>query len=161
MRDAPVHIALAPCYSFFMKLNGSYRFESPCERVWDALLDPEVVSHCIPGIHEFSTVSPDSYEIEMDVKVGVFSGSFKGTLEISEKEPLSSYRMRVRGAGPMTSIAGETLISLAAQDDATLVTFDGDVTVTGALARVGQRFMSSAAKAQIDRFFERLRDKVA
>ena len=37
---------------------------------------------------------------------------------------------------------------------------DGDVTVTGALARVGQRFMSTAAKSQFDRFFERLQQKV-
>ena len=156
----PSHRTRAPCYISSMKLNGTYKFDATQERLWDALLDPDVVSECIPGVQKFDTVSPDSYEIEIGVKVGVFSGSFNGTLEISDREPLSSYRMRITGAGPMTNLTGEALVSLIAEDDATTLSFDGDVRVTGALARVGQRFMSSAAKSQFDRFFERLGEKV-
>ena len=156
----PSHRTRAPCYISSMKLNGTYKFDATQERLWDALLDPDVVSECIPGVQKFDTVSPDSYEIEIGVKVGVFSGSFNGTLEISDREPFSSYRMRITGAGPMTNLTGEALVSLIAEDDATTLSFDGDVRVTGALARVGQRFMSSAAKSQFDRFFERLGEKV-
>ena len=158
--DVPLHNARAPCYSSPMKINGTYRFDATPERVWAALLDPAVVSDCIPGVQKFTPVSPDNYEIEVGVKVGVFSGSFNGTLEISEKDALSSYRMRVKGAGPMTYLTGEAVVSLTPEGDATSVTFDGDVTVTGALVRVGQRFMSSAAQSQFDRFFERMREKV-
>ncbi len=143
-----------------MKVNGTYKFNADPERVWDALLDPAVVSDCIPGVQKITTVAPDSYEIEVGVKVGVFSGSFNGTMEISDREHLSSYRMKVTGIGPMTNLAGDALVSLTPDGDGTSVTFDGDVTVTGALARVGQRFMSSAAKSQFDRFFERLQEKV-
>ena len=156
----PSHRTRAPCYISSMKLNGTYKFDATQERLWDALLDPDVVSECIPGVQKFDTVSPDSYEIEIGVKVGVFSGSINGTLEISDREPLSSYRMRITGASPMTNLTGEALVSLIAEDDATTLSFDGDVRVTGALARVGQRFMSSAAKSQFDRFFERLGEKV-
>ena len=144
-----------------MKISGTYRFDAAPERVWDALLDPEVVKECIPGVQDFTIVSPDSYRVEVGVKVGVFSGSLTGTMEVFDKQPISSYRMGVRGAGPMTNLSGDALISLTADGDATTVTVDGDVTVTGALARVGQRFMSSAAKSQFDDFFERLSGKVA
>ena len=160
LQYSPSHRARAPCYISPMKVNGTYRFEADRERVWQALLDPDVVSDCIPGVQKFTTVSPDSYEIEIGVKVGVFSGSFNGKMAISEKDAPSSYRMAVSGAGPMTNLTGEAVVSLTADGDATSVTFDGDVSVTGALARVGQRFMSSAAKAQFDRFFERMREKV-
>ena len=143
-----------------MKVNGTYKFNADPQRVWDALLDPNVVSDCIPGVQKITTVAPDSYEIEIGVKVGVFSGAFDGTMEITDKEHLSSYRMKVTGAGPMTNLVGEALVSLSPDGGGTSVTFDGDVTVTGTLARVGQRFMSSAAKSQFDRFFERLQEKV-
>ena len=143
-----------------MKVNGTYRFNADRERVWQALLDPDVVSECIPGVQKFTTVSPDNYEIEIGVKVGVFSGSFNGKMAISERDAPSSYRMAVSGAGPMTNLTGEAVVSLTAEDGATSVTFNGDVSVTGALARVGQRFMSSAAKSQFDRFFERMRERV-
>ena len=160
MEIAPSHSTGAPCYISSMKLSGTYKFDAPRERVWDALLDPAVVSDCIPGVQKFTTVSPDNHEIEIGVKVGMFSGSFTGTMAISEKDAPVSHKMIVQGAGPMTSLTGEAVISLTAEDDATTLSFDGDVRVTGALARVGQRFMSSAAKSQFDRFFECLRAKV-
>ena len=144
-----------------MKISGTYRFDAAPERVWDALLDPDVVRDCIPGVQEFAVVTPDSYRVEVGVKVGVFSGSLSGTMEIFDKQPISSYRMSVRGAGPMTNLSGDALVSLSAEGDATIVSVDGDVTVTGSLARVGQRFMSSAAKSQFDDFFERLSEKVS
>ena len=143
-----------------MKISGTYRFEATPERVWEALLDPDVVRDCIPGVQEFHVVTPDSYRVEVGVKVGVFSGSLNGTLEIFDKQPISSYRMSVRGAGPMTNLTGDALVSLSAEGDATTVTVDGDVAVTGALARVGQRFISSAAKSQFDDFFGRLSERV-
>ena len=144
-----------------MKISGTYRFDAAPERVWDALLDPDVVRDCIPGVQEFAVVTPDSYRVEVGVKVGVFSGSLSGTMEIFDKQPISSYRMSVRGAGPMTNLSGDALVSLSAEGDATIVSVDGDVTVTGSLARVGQRFMSSASKSQFDNFFERLSEKVS
>ena len=144
-----------------MKISGTYRFDAAPERVWDALLDPDVVRDCIPGVQEFAVVTPDSYRVEVGVKVGVFSGSLSGTMEVFDKQPISSYRMSVRGAGPMTNLSGDALVSLSAEGDATIVSVDGDVTVTGSLARVGQRFMSSAAKSQFDDFFERLSERVS
>ena len=143
-----------------MKISGTYRFDAAPERVWDALLDPDVVRDCIPGVQEFAVVTPDSYRVEVGVKVGVFSGSLSGTMEVFDKQPISSYRMSVRGAGPMTNLSGDALVSLSAEGDATIVSVDGDVTVTGTLARVGQRFMSSAAKSQFDDFFEKLSERV-
>ena len=161
MGIAPSHSTRAPCYISSMKLSGTYKFDADQERVWDALLDPAVVSDCIPGVQKFTTVSPDNHEIEIGVKVGMFSGSFTGTMAISEKDAPASYKMVVQGAGPMTNLTGEAVISLATEDDATTLAFDGDVRVTGALARVGQRFMSSASKSQFDRFFQRIHEKLA
>ena len=89
-----------------MKISGTYRFDAAPERVWDALLDPDVVRDCIPGVQEFAVVTPDSYRVEVGVKVGVFSGSLSGTMEVFDKQPISSYRMSVRGAGPMTNLSG-------------------------------------------------------
>ena len=144
-----------------MKLNGTYRFDIPRERLWDALLDPAVVSECVPGIRTFTTLAPDRYEIEVAVRVGIVSGAYKATLEVVEKTAPASYRMVVQGAGARTNLRGEGVVVLAEEDGATTLTFDGDAQVTGVLARAGQRLMSSVAKAQIDRFFQCLSSKAA
>ena len=103
----PLHNSPAPCYSCHVKLNASYRIAADIERVWDALLDPDVVRDCIPGVRSFEVVSPDSYRVEIGVKVGLFSGALNGALEVSDRAHHSSYRMSVRGAGPMTNLSGE------------------------------------------------------
>ena len=144
-----------------MKLNGTYRFDIPRERLWDALLDPAVVSECVPGVRTFTTLAPDRYEVEVAVRVGIVSGSYKATLEVVEKTAPASYRMVVKGAGARTNLRGEGVVVLAEEDGVTTLTFDGDAQVTGVLARAGQRLMSSVAKTQIDRYFQCLSSKAA
>ena len=60
-----------------------------------------------------------------------------------------------------TEIRGGGSLALADGGDATELSFEGDVQVTGVLARVGQRLMGTVAKTQIDRFFDCLRAKAA
>ena len=158
---APLAQPRLPCYSPCMKLNGTYRFDIPRERLWDALIDPAVIGECIPAVRTFTALSPDRYEIEIALRVGIVSGAYKGTLEIAEKAAPDSYRIIVQGAGARTNLTGDGVIALATEDGATTLTFDGDVQVTGVLARAGQRLMAGVAKAQVDRFFQCLRSKAA
>ena len=136
-----------------MKLSGSYRFDVPRGQLWDTLMDPEVVESCIPGVREFTTIAPDKYEIKVKVGVGVVTGTYAGTLELSDKDAPASYRMTVEGKGARTTVKGTGTISLVEAGEATELTFEGEALVTGMLARVGQRLMSSVAQVSIKQFF--------
>ena len=144
-----------------MKLSGTYRFDLPREHLWATLMDTAAVGACIPGISAFTPLGDDRYEIELSVRVGIVSGSYKGTLAISDMVEPESYRMTVQGSGGRTEIRGSGSMALADDGDTTELSFEGDVQVTGVLARVGQRLMGSVAKSQIDRFFDCLRAKAA
>ena len=145
-----------------MKLQGNYLFSVSPERLWDALLDPSLVRECIPGIKTFAPLSPDSYRVEIGLRVGIVSATYKGTMEITEKVAPSSYSIIVRGAGVRTNLSGKGQITLAPEEaEATNLIFEGDVQVTGVLARAGQRLMTNVAKQQIDRFFKCLSSKIA
>ena len=69
--------------------------------------------------------------------------------------------MLVQGAGVRTDMKGEgqRRPNSSDGDTSTTLTFDGDVNVTGILARVGQRMMGTVAKQQIDRLFQCLSAK--
>ena len=157
----PSHNTTAPCYICSMKLNGTYCFDIPREQLWDSFFDPAVLGACIPGIRNFTTLSPDRYEIEIALRVGIFSGAYKGTIEVVEKDVPASCRVIIQGTGVRTDLKGEGVVVLTAEDGATTLTFDVDMQVTGVLARVGQRLMGSVSKAQFDRFFQCLHSKVA
>ena len=144
-----------------MKLSGAYRFDVPRERLWQTLMNTSVVGSCIPGVSAFTPLGGDRYEIELSVRVGIVSGSYRGTLAITDVVEPESYRMTVEGSGARTEIRGGGSLALADDGDATELNFEGDVQVTGVLARVGQRLMGTVAKTQIDRFFDCLRTKAA
>ncbi|MCY4625635.1 MAG: carbon monoxide dehydrogenase subunit G [Chloroflexi bacterium] len=143
-----------------MKLNGSYTFPIARDTLWAALMDPEVIGACLPGVQSFSAVAPDTYAFEVGFRVGIVSGAYKGTLEVRDVDAPNSYRMVVQGAGIRTDMKGEGSVALTPDDaTTTTLTFDGDVNVTGILARVGQRMMGTVAKQQIDRLFQCLSAK--
>ncbi len=123
-------------------------------------MNPSLLRECIPGIKTFTPLSPDSYQVEIALRVGIVSATYKGTMEIAAKAAPASYRIVVRGAGVRTNLSGGGQIDLATEDGATILNFDGDVQVTGVLARAGQRLMSNVAKQQIDRFFKCLSSKI-
>lgn len=148
------------CYNAPMKLKGSYQFSAQPERVWEALLDPDLVKECIPGVKTFTPISPDNYRVEVSLRVGIVSANYRGTLEIVDKAPPRSYRMIVRGSGVRTNLSAEGEVALESVDGGTTLTFNGDVQVTGVLARAGQRLMTNVAQQQIGRFFKCLGSKI-
>ena len=143
-----------------MRLSGSYEFGMPRERVWDALMDPALLASCIEGVRDFAPTGPDSYAFEVAIRVGPVSASYKGAVEVAGASPPESYRLIVSGDGARSSVRGAGDVTLAATGPAsTTLTFEGDVQVTGMLARVGQRLLSTVASAQADRFFSCLQAK--
>ena len=145
-----------------MELNGSYVFKLPREELWDALMDPAVVGGCIPGVRAFEALAGDAFSYEIDVRVGPVSASYKGTIEMTEQARPESYRLTASGSGGRTTVRGAGVVTLApAGDGSTTLTFEGDVQVAGMLARVGQRLLTTVAKAQINQFFGCLQAKTA
>lgn len=143
-----------------MKLSGAYRFNVPREQLWEALFDPAVVGECVPGLKNFTQQTADRYDVELGLRVGIVSGTYKGTVEVVEQTAPTFCRVSIQGSGVRTTLKGEGAVTLTEANGGTTLDFEGDVQVTGTLARVGQRFMSSVANAQFDRFFQCLRTKM-
>ena len=143
-----------------MKLSGAYRFNIPRQQLWEALFDPAVVGECVPGLKTFTQQTTDRYDVQLSLRVGIVSGTYNGTVEVLEKTVPASCRVVIQGTGVRTNLKGDGSVALSEEDGGTTLAFEGDVQVTGTLARVGQRFMSSVAKTQFDRFFQCLRAKM-
>ncbi len=124
-------------------------------------MDPSALSACVPGSHEFKQVGPDTYDVVLQMKVGVISGTYSATIVISEKDEPASYRMGVEGKGARTTLAGSGTVTLMETAHGTDLRFEGESRVTGMLARVGQRLMGTVARAQIDQFFECIGSRAA
>lgn len=143
-----------------MDITGSYTFEAPPARVWDLLMDPAVLSSCIPGCERFEPDGPDRYVVTLTVGLAAITGTYTGTVVLAEKNPPTSYRLVAEGQGRPGFVKGNSSIVLREENGATIVDVTASVQAGGAIARVGQRLIGSVAKMMLDRFFECLRTKV-
>jgi uncharacterized protein len=136
-----------------MEISGSYTFNASPEKVWALLMDPAVLSSCIPGCERFDPTGEDRYTVTLTVGIAAITGTYTGTVHLIDQIPHSSYRLVVEGQGRPGFVKGSSAVALKAAADATEVTVTADVQAGGAIARVGQRLMGGVAKMMMDRFF--------
>jgi uncharacterized protein len=141
-----------------MKISGSYEFNVPALKVWETLMDPQTLEHCIPGCESFSPVGDGEYQAVVSLGVGPVRGSYDAKIALRDQNPHRSYRLTVEGGSSMGFANGEAVVTLTEQGDKTTVQVDSDAQVGGTVARVGQRLMDSVAKGMMDRFFGCLRE---
>jgi carbon monoxide dehydrogenase subunit G len=144
-----------------MEISGSYTFNAPPDRVWDLLMDPAVISSCIPGCDRFEPDGENRYNVTLTVALAAITGTYTGTVELTEKISPTSYRLLVEGQGRPGFVKGSSAVVLRAEGLETAVDVAAVVQTGGPIARVGQRLIGGVAKMMLDRFFACLQAKCA
>lgn len=143
-----------------MEIAGAYSFAASPERVWNLLLDPAVIFSCIPGCDRFEPDGDDRYRVRMVVALTAITGTYEGSIAISEKVPEQSYRLAAEGQGRPGSVAGNAAIVLRADGEGTVVQVSATVQTRGTIARMGQRLIGGVSQMMMDRFFACLKSKL-
>src|SRR5207244_8281311 len=111
-----------------MEISGSYTFNAPPDRVWKLLMDPAVISSCIPGCERFDPEGEDRYKVTLTVGLAAITGTYDGTVVLADKIEPASYRLIVEGQGRPGFVKGSSAIALRGSGRGT--TTDVDVTGT-------------------------------
>lgn len=139
-----------------MKIEGSYIFKAPRQRVWEVLLDPNIMAQCMPGCDGLKEIGPDQYEATMKVGIASVKGTYKGKISIKEKQAPSHYVLSGEGSGGPGFMQGDVSIDLEEKDGATVLKYRTDAKVGGLIAGVGQRMLNGIAKMMVDQFFKKM-----
>jgi carbon monoxide dehydrogenase subunit G len=143
-----------------MEISGSYTFNAPVDRVWHLLMDPAVIASSIPGCDRFEPDGEDRYRVRLTVGLAAITGTYDGTVVMSDKVPQTSYRLTAEGQGRPGFVKGSSAITLRADGAATIVDVSGTVQTGGPIARVGQRLIGSVSKMMLDQLFACVQGKV-
>jgi carbon monoxide dehydrogenase subunit G len=139
-----------------LKIEGSYTFNAPREKVWQVLLDPNIMAQCMPGCEKMSEIGPDQYEATMKVGVASVKGTYKGKVAIKEKQAPFHYVLSGEGSGGPGFMQGDVSIDLAENNGQTLLKYSTDAKVGGLIASIGQRMLNGVAKMMLDQFFKKI-----
>ncbi|MBI2942155.1 MAG: carbon monoxide dehydrogenase subunit G [Chloroflexi bacterium] len=137
-----------------MYVKGQHTVHAARAEVWATLLSPAALKNCLPGCQQLVATGEDEYEAALSIGVAPARGSYTGRIKAVDKHPTSSLRLLVEGRGGLGRIKADGVIALRdAADGQTVVTFGGEVQVSGLIALAGEGLLQPAAKALIDHYF--------
>lgn len=96
----------------------------------------------------------------MKVGVAAFKGTYSGKVTVAVVEAPQRYRLQVEGKGTGGFVRGDAVLTLHEQGTHTLVEVQGQVSLGGLIAGVGQRVAGGVARLLMDNFFACLQKRL-
>jgi carbon monoxide dehydrogenase subunit G len=132
-----------------MRIEEKFSVKAPIQKLWDSLLDPEIIGPCIPGCEKVEKINDKAYDSIIKAKVGFIAVRFKVRTVIEEIVPYSL--IRTIGEGNELRKLGhfkqKTRINLnQLSENETEVSYQSDVSIVGKLATFGDRILKAKAK---------------
>lgn len=138
-----------------MELQGERLIPATLDATWAALNDPEVLKACIAGCESLERTGDDAFAAVVAMKVGPVSARFKGNLQMTNVRPPTGYTINFDGQGGVAGFGkGSADVALAAEGEATRLTYTARATVGGKMAQIGARLIDAAAGKITEDFFK-------
>lgn len=140
-----------------LTIEDQFTVEAPPGRVWAYFSHPPRVVPCIPGAELTRVVDDNTYEGEVSLQVGPVRARFRGTVTIEAvDEEAHSMRMLAQGKqlGAVGRASARLQFGLYPQGSGTQVRVQAEVSIAGALARLGGGLIQNVTR-QILRSFAR------
>lgn len=144
-----------------MEFSGTQTIGVPIATVWAYLLDVNKVASCAPGFQSLEELGTEHWKAVIAVGVGPVKAKF--TLDVTRPEMREPELMIVKGRGKAPGSAVElagTMNLSSVSDSETRMDWSANVVVSGTLASVGARLMSSTAEKLTGQFFDCLKTKL-
>jgi uncharacterized protein len=124
-----------------MKISQEFVVAKSPETVWDLFQDVPSVAQCLPGAEMLGQTDDGAYQGRLSVKLGPMTAAFEGTATVTP-DP-GTRRARIEGAGvdKKGGSRGQVKVDYAIDaegSDASRVTVDADVTLSGPAAQFGR-----------------------
>jgi carbon monoxide dehydrogenase subunit G len=146
-----------------VQIENSFAVKAPADRVYAFLLDVNNVVSCVPGAELSEVVDPDTFKGKVRIKVGPVTVSYNGTARITARDA-ASRSATLEAEGRETTGSGSaqatTVMSVAADGDASTVTLATDFTVVGRVAQFGRGIMEDVSRHLVAQAAECIQSKL-
>jgi hypothetical protein len=146
-----------------MHITNSFAVKASPDVVYEFLLDVNNVVGCVPGAELSEVVDPNTFKGKVRIKVGPVTVSYNGTARITSRDAetrsatLEAEGRETTGSG---SAQATTVMSVAADGDASTVTLATDFTVVGRVAQFGRGIMEDVSRHLVGQAAECIQSKL-
>jgi uncharacterized protein len=138
-----------------VELDHSFTTGKPADYNWEAILDLERLVACVEGGKVLERTSPDAVKAEIKVKMGAMSMTFKGTVEVAERDDdarRALLKVKSRDTGGQGYANADVAFALSDGGG----TIHTAAQITGKAASMGEGVVVSVLDALITDFTQKL-----
>jgi carbon monoxide dehydrogenase subunit G len=142
-----------------MRFENRFDVDAPLEEVWDALLDVERVAPTVPGAQVLEQTGEDAYKVAIKVKVGPMSMTYRGEVEIVERDEAAHravMKARAKESRGQGTANADVTMELTGSNGRTAATVVTDVELSGKVATMGQGVLQDVSGRLVGTFAENL-----
>ncbi|MBE2201306.1 MAG: hypothetical protein IAE79_22020 [Anaerolinea sp.] len=130
-----------------MKIEGSYSFTSPVEKVWALLHDPVTFAQAMPDCEGLRWVHENRFAGALRIHAGLFQSRVVGAITITAADTPYELTLQAAGHSAEGSLTGSGRLWLAAQEGETTLHYSGEVTAAGQFAEAGAPYLQTVARS--------------
>jgi carbon monoxide dehydrogenase subunit G len=145
-----------------VKFSGSVPIKAPRDRVWAFVTNPDQVGQCGPGVDSIEVVDENHFKASAKVGIGFIRARFVVNLEFAELTPPERALIKAHGQAPGSAVdaTAEMRLSDGPEAGTTVMDWNADVVIVGALASVGARMIEGTANKMIGEAFDCIRSRL-
>ena len=143
-----------------IRLEKKYILDISQQNVCEAILDPETLAEILPNCKSLDPIGDHKFDANIEIKIGPIKGQFKSKLSLFDLDPPNGYKFDVNVDGSKGQMRGAGEILLTTQDGRTEFIFIATGSVSGIIARVGQRLIEATGKRLMDQGFENFKKRI-
>ncbi len=145
-----------------MNIEGTYTLQAPPGVVWQCLKDKDLLQRAFPGLVRFEPAGDDAYEIALQVKSVLLSGTYHGLVHVTENLQPHYYHVMITNTGDeeQNTLSGNGGVHISERNGNTIVAYNGSITLNKRGMRVSQALVKGAAKLLVQQFFTVLAEQL-
>ncbi len=120
-----------------MKLNGTHKFKANSTRVFNAILDPAILQKCIPGCESVTLLDSTRLQVNVTVPLPGLKGAYAVIVNLVQRQDPNLIVLGVKRQGRGGSVDAIANINIADDAGGSLVTYDANAELSGAIAVAG------------------------
>ena len=138
-----------------VELDHTFTTGKPTDYHWEAILDLDRLIPCVEGGHVLERTSPDSAKAEIVVKMGAMSMTFRGTVDVAERDD-GTHRavMRVKSKDTGGQGWANADVAFALNDGGGAIHTSAQI--SGKAASMGEGVVQTVLDAMITDFTQKL-----
>ena len=147
-----------------MKFENTFEVDAPIDEVYATLLDVERVAPCVPGAEVLEKTGDDAYQVAIKVKVGPISMTYKGNVEVIERDDANHravMRAKARETRGQGTADAKVELKLVQEGPTTKGTMVADVQLAGRAAAMGRGIIQDVSGKLVQTFAKNLETMLA